>query len=59
MEKEKTAIKIMDADHRLPFEAASRIVDAYEKKSMEKERAACRVASCRGDKRKTDTLRLL
>lgn len=36
-EKEKTVIKIMDADHRLTFEVASRIVDAYEKRIMEKE----------------------
>ena len=36
-EKEKTVIKIMDADHRLTFAIASRIVDAYEKRIMEKE----------------------
>lgn len=36
-EKEQTVIKIMDADHRLTFEVAVRIVDAYEKKLMENE----------------------
>lgn len=36
-EKEKTVIKIMDADHRLTFDVANIIVDDYEKKLMEQE----------------------
>ena len=36
-EKEKTVIKVMDADHRLSFDAANLILNAYEKKLTENE----------------------
>ena len=35
MEKEKTVIKIMDAEHRLTFDVANMIVDEYEKRFLE------------------------
>lgn len=37
MEKEKTVIKVMDADHCLTFDVANHIVDEYEKKLVEDE----------------------
>ena len=38
-EKEKTVIKVMDVDHRLTFDVANLIVDGYEKKLAELEKA--------------------
>ena len=37
-EKNKTVVKIMDADHRLTFDVANLIVNNYEKRVMEKEK---------------------
>ncbi|MCR5767258.1 MAG: hypothetical protein K6G45_02060 [Lachnospiraceae bacterium] len=37
-EKEKTIVKIMDADHRLTFDVANLIVNNYEKKIIENEK---------------------
>ena len=40
-EKEKTVIKVMDADHRLSFDAANLILNAYEKTYGERAGKSC------------------